>query len=73
MLFETVNYLFAAYLQTNEGGRHKVVKVEKLRPGKAKFFFELTPEQAEDLQFKFHQSICLEFEQKRRATMDLAY
>jgi hypothetical protein len=72
-MFETVNYLLAAYLQTKEGGSYKVAKVEKLRPGKAKFFFNIDPNMAEELQFKFHQSVCLEFEQKRRATMDLAY
>lgn len=72
-MFETVNYLFAAYLQTKEGGSHKIARVEKLRPGKAKFFFDLSPEQIEKLQFEFHQSTSLEFEQKRRATMDLAY
>jgi hypothetical protein len=72
-MFETVNYLLAAYLQTREGGSHQVAKVEKIRPGKAKFFFDITPAQAEELQFKFHQSVCLEFEHKRRATMDLAY
>lgn len=72
-MFETVNYLFAAFLQTKEGGSHKVARVEKIRPGKARFFFEINPAEAEELQFKFHQSVCLEFEQKRRATMDLAY
>lgn len=73
MNFFTVNYLFATYLQTSEGGSHKISKVEKLRPGKAKFFFEITQEQAEHLQFKFHQSVCAEFESLRKATIDLAY
>jgi hypothetical protein len=72
-VFETVNYLFAAYLQTQEGGSHQIKRVEKLRPGKAKFFFDISPEQIEALQLKFNQSVCLEFENKRRATMDLAY
>ena len=72
-MFETVNYLFAAFLQTKDGGSHRVVRVEKLRPGKAKFYFDITPAEAEELQFRFHQSAALEFENKRRATMDLAY
>jgi len=71
--FHTVNYLFATYLQTKEGGSHRIAKVEKMRPGKAKFHFELTPSQAEDLQLKFHNSICAEFEQLRKTTIDLAY
>lgn len=72
-MFYTVNYLFATYLQTKEGGSHKISKVEKVRPGKARFFFELTQDQAEQLQFQFHQSVCSEFESLRKATINLAY
>jgi len=72
-MFYTVNYLFATYLQTKEAGSHKISKVEKLRPGKAKFYFEITPDQAEQLQFNFHQSICSEFESLRKQTINLAY
>lgn len=72
-MYSTVNYLFATYLQTKEGGGHKITKVEKLRPGKAKFYFEIKPEDAENLQMRFHQSVCSEFESLRKATIDLAY
>ena len=73
MSYFTVNYLFATYLQTREGGSHKISKVEKMRPGKAKFYFEISPDQAEQLQFQFHQSVCAEFESLRKATINLAY
>jgi hypothetical protein len=73
MPFYTVNYLFATYLQTKEAGSHKIFKVEKVRPGKAKFYFQITHEEAEKLQFQFHQSICSEFESLRKATINLAY
>jgi len=69
----TVNYLFAAYLQTQEGGGHKILKVEKVRPGKAKFYFKISSEQAEKIQLKFHNSIASEFERIRKLTIDLAY
>jgi len=72
-MFATVNYLFAAYLQTQEAGGHKIAKVEKLRPGKAKFFFNLTEEEAEKAQMRFHSSVCSEFEALRKKTIDLAY
>lgn len=72
-MFSTVNYLFATYLQTKEGGNHKIARIEKVRPGKAKFYFELTPDQAEELQLRFHNSICSEFEQLRKQTIDLCY
>ena len=72
-MFNTVNYLFASYLQTKEAGGHKIVKIEKLRPGKARFYFEITPAEAERLQMSFHQSVCSEFEALRKATIDLAY
>jgi hypothetical protein len=72
-LWFTVNYLLATYLQTREGGDHKVHHVEKIRPGKAKFFFEVTREQAEEIQLRFHNSVCSEFEAKRKVTIDLAY
>lgn len=73
MSFYTVNYLFAAYLQTKEAGSHKIVKVEKVRPGKAKFHFDISHEQAEQLQLQFHQSVCSEFEALRKLTINLAY
>lgn len=72
-MFSTVNYLFATYLQTKEAGGHKIVKIEKIRPGKARFFFEIAPDAAEILQMKFHQSVCSEFEALRKQTIDLAY
>lgn len=71
--FWTVNYLFATYLQTKEGGGLKIVKIEKLRPGKARFYFDLTPAEAEKAQIKYHNSSCAEFESLRKATIDLAY
>lgn len=72
-MFSTVNYLFATYLQTSEGGRHKIAKMEKIRPGKARFYFDVSPEKADEIQIKFHNSICSEFEQTRKATIDLAF
>lgn len=72
-MWHTVNYLLAAYIQTSEGGAHKLVKVEKIRMGKAKFYFDLTEEQAELIQLKFHGSICSEFESLRKKTIDLCY
>jgi hypothetical protein len=72
-MFSTVNYLFATYLQTKEGGGLKIAKIEKLRPGKARFFFDIKPEEAEILQMRFHQSVCSEFESIRKSTIDLAY
>jgi len=73
MYYQTVNYLFAAYLQTREGGEYKILKVEKVRPGKAKFFFEITQEHAEKIQLQFHNSVCSEFEMKRKHTIGLCY
>lgn len=72
-LFCTVNYLLATFLQTTEGGRHKIVKVEKVRPGKAKFYFDINPKEADELQLKFQYSVCSEFESLRKQTIDLAY
>lgn len=72
-MFSTVNYLFAAYLQTSEGGRHKIAKVEKIRPGKARFFFDISLAKGDELQIKFHNSICSEFEQMRKSTIDLSW
>jgi hypothetical protein len=72
-MFFTVNYLLATYLQTKEGGGHKIARVEKLKPGKAKFFFNITSEEAEKMQLKFHDSCCAEFEATRKSTIDLAY
>jgi hypothetical protein len=71
--FHTVNYLFASYLQTREGGGHKIVRVEKVKPGKAKFYFNISDEDAKKLQLSFHNSVCSEFEQIRKLTIDLAY
>lgn len=68
----TVNYLLA-YVQTGEAGGHKLVKVEKIRPGKAEFCFDLTEEQAEEIKFKYHGSVCSEFESIRKKTIGLAY
>jgi hypothetical protein len=73
MNWSTVNYLFAAYLQTSEAGANKITKVEKLRPGKAKFYFDLTEARAIELQMRFHDSICSEFEDLRKKTISLAY
>ena len=72
-MYVTVNYLFAAYLQTRAGGNNKLAKVELIRRGRAKFFFDITDKEATDLKFKFHSSCCLEFETKRKFTIDLAY
>ncbi len=72
-MWSTVNYLLATYLQTKEGGGHKIVKVEKIRPGKARFCFDIKPEDAEAAQMRFHSSSCSEFESLRKATIDLAY
>jgi hypothetical protein len=68
-----VNYLFASYLQTKEAGSHKIDRVEKVRPGKAKFYFKLSEEEASKLQLQYHNSVCSEFEKVRKATIDLAY
>ena len=73
MYYHIVNYLFAAYLQTRDGGGHKILRVEKVRPGKAKFYFEISHEQAEKIQLQFHNRIASEFEQIRKQTIDLAY
>jgi len=72
-MFTTVNYLFAAYLQTKEAGAHKIAKIEKLRPGKARFYFEISKEESDRLQMQYHQSSCAEFEALRKNTIDLAY
>ena len=72
-MYYTVNYLFATYLQTQEGGGHKIVKVEKVKPGKARFHFNITFEHAEEVKLKFHRSCCSEFEKTRKSTIDLAY
>ena len=72
-MYFTVNYLLATYLQTREGGGHKIQKVEKIRPGKAKFFFEITDDYAKEMQIKFHNSVCSEFEALRKSSIDLAY
>lgn len=72
-MFFTVNYLFASYLQTREAGGHKIVRVEKVKPGKAKFYFNISEDEAKKLQLDFHNSICSEFEQIRKLTIDLAY
>jgi hypothetical protein len=71
--YVTVNYLFAAYLQTSEAGNHKIVRVEKIKPGKAKFFFSITEDQVIELKFRFNESVCSEFERCRRHTIDLSY
>ena len=72
-MFSTVNYLLATYLQTKEGGSHPIGKVEKVRPGKARFFFEISEEEAEKRRLQFHKSSCSEFESLRKKTIDLAY
>ena len=72
-MFSTVNYLFATYLQTREGGNHKIAKIDKIRPGKARFFFDIPDKEAEQKQFEFHNSVCSEFESIRKQTINLAY
>jgi len=72
-VYYTVNYLFASYLQTVGGGSHKVARVEKIRPGKAKFYFDISLEKANEIQLRFHNSCCCEFEKVRKLTIDLAY
>ena len=72
-MYSTTNYLFAAFLQTSEGGDYKMSKVVKIKPGKAVFYFDLTKEKADDLKMKFHNSVCWEFEDKRKKTISLAY
>lgn len=74
MSFYTVNYLFAAYLQHPQGGGHKVVRVEKVRPGKARFHFDdLDRQEADALLLRFHNSDLMAFETLRKHTIDLAY
>jgi len=71
--YVTVNYLFATYLQTSEAGSLKIQKVEKIRDGKAKFYFDITEKNAADLKLKWHNSVCSEFERLRKLTIDLAF
>ena len=71
--YVTVNYLFASYLQTSEAGSLKIQRVEKVRNGKAKFFFDISDEDAADLKLKWTNSVCSEFERVRKLTIDLAY
>jgi len=72
-MFKTVNYLFATYLQTSEAGANKIKNVKKVRAGKAEFYFDISEEDAEKLQLKFHESSCSEFERLRKQTIDLCY
>lgn len=72
-MYYTVNYLFAAYLQTKTGGEYAISRVEKVSVGKAKYFFDITSDEAEKRKFEFSQSDFLRFEQIRRSTIDLAY
>ena len=69
-MYNTANYLFATYLQINN---YTIKKVEKIRPGKANFYFEITEEEAEELKMKFHSSCCMQFERIRKNTIELAY
>lgn len=68
-----MNYLFAAFLQTKECGGYQIQRVEKVRPGKAKFFFAITEKEADQLKLKFLSSVCSEFERLRKYTIDLSY
>jgi len=72
-MYYTVNYLFATFLQSKAGGDHKIQKVEKVRLGRAKFYFNLTKEELDGHQLKFHNSCCTEFEDLRKKTISLAY
>jgi len=72
-VYYTVNYLLAAYLQTEECGNIEIAKTEKIKNGRAKFYFNITPEEAEKFKVQFHDSICYEFESKRKKTISLAY
>lgn len=72
-MYKTSNYLFATYLQTKECGEINIQKVEKIRPGRAYFYFNITSDQAEEYKLKFHSSICLEFEELRKKTISLAF
>ena len=72
-MYKTTNYLFAAYLQTKEGGSSKIKKVEKKKPGRATFFFDIDDEVAQGLKVAFHDSVCYEFEETRKKTISLAY
>lgn len=72
-MYYTKNYLFAAYLQTREGGSHSIVKVEKIKPGKAQFFFDISREDADALMLQFHDSDYMRFEEIRKNTINLAY
>jgi hypothetical protein len=69
----TVNYLLATFLQTREGGGYKIERVEKLKPGRARFYFNITSEEAEKRQLQFHSSSCAEFEAIRKNTIDLCF
>lgn len=73
MSYYTVNYLFATYLQHPAGGSHRVTRVEKVRPGKARFYFDLDRKVAEELALQFHDSPLMQFETLRKHTIDLAY
>ncbi len=72
-MYHTVNYLFAAFLQTKAGNDQVIQRVEKVRPGKAKFYFDITKEEVDSYQLSFHNSCCMEFEGIRKKTIDLAY
>jgi hypothetical protein len=60
-------------LQTREAGSHKIVKVEKIKAGKAKFYFAISKKLADELQLAYHKSVCSEFEALRKQTIDLCY
>jgi len=72
-MYKTTNYLFATFLQTKACGELKIVKVEKLQPGRAVFHFDITNDEAEEYKLKFHKSCCLDFEKKRKDTISLAH
>ena len=71
--FMTVNYLLATYLQTKEGGGHKIAKTVVIKPGKARFYFDIKEEEGREAHLRFVNSVCSEFESLCKHTIDLCY
>ena len=72
-MYRTSNYLFATYLQTSECGNKKIEKVEVTKPGRAFFSFNIEEGEVEKYKMQFNDSVCYEFENKRKQTIGLTY